>query len=142
MRVRCQSSVEFCHQILGSLHFTVDGFCKLSSLKPTKEGGYIQISWGGANKFCVLQELVLWSQGVSFKDAGDQCSHLCGRPRCLEHVCKESVAKNNQRKGCVVWWDCPHCELKILICQHNPPCIKYAPGFASWDDFLQNGIHK
>ncbi len=144
MRARCKSDPSLCRKILEGLDYREDGFCKLSTLKPSKEGGYVQVSWGGANKFCVLQELVLWSKGVTREVAGDQCSHLCGKPFCLEHVCLESAVANNSRKGCVVWWPCPHagCAKKILICQHSPLCIKYVPDFKSWEDFLERGVHE
>jgi hypothetical protein len=132
-----------CIQILRGLDVEDDGFCKISKLKPSKDGGYVQLSWGGANKFAVLQEVLLWARGVILEGNGDQCSHLCGKTLCTlpKHICKESAEKNNNRKGCVVWWDCPHCPKKILICCHEPKCIKFAPGFATWEDFLQNGIH-
>jgi hypothetical protein len=120
------------------------GFCKLTTLKPSKEGGYVQLNYGGANKFAVLQQVLLWARGVTLVEVTDQCSHLCGNPLCTlpEHVCRESPQKNNNRKGCVVWWDCPHgCEKKIFVCRHEPPCIKFVPGYASWEDFVENGIH-
>lgn len=131
-------------KILSSLATKDCGFCKITSLKPSKEGGYVQLSHGGANKFAVLQEVLLWAGGVTLEDGEDQqCSHLCENPLCTlpEHVWRESTKKNNNRKGCVVWWDCPHCEKKIKICQHEPSCIKFVPGFKSWEDFLQNGLH-
>jgi hypothetical protein len=133
-----------CRKILEGLDFKTVGFCRLSTLKPTKAGGYVQISWGGANKFCVLEDLLLWSKGV-IKEQGCQCSHLCGNPLCLvpEHIIEESAVENNRRKGCVVWVGCPHgdCPLKILVCQHRPPCILYAPGYNSFADLLAGGIH-
>lgn len=117
----------------------------MTLLKPTKENGYAQVSWGGANKFCVVEELLLWAGGVIKNDQGDQCSHLCCKTLCLEvgHVCVESALLNNLRKGCAVWIDCPHkgCSKKILVCFHEPKCIKFCPGFLSWEDFMENGIH-
>lgn len=103
----------------------------------------MQLSWGGANKFAVLQEVLLWARGVTLEEKGNQCSHLCGNPLCTlpEHVWPESAQKNNSRKGCSVWVNCPHCVLKIFICSHVPACIKSVPGFTSWDDFLENGTH-
>jgi len=134
-----------CHEILRGLDYENVGFCRLSKNKPTKENGYVQVSWGGANKFCVIEELLLWSQGV-IKDSGEHCSHLCCRPLCLvpAHICAEGAQENNLRKGCRVWVDCPHgdCSKKILLCEHEPRCIKFCEGFESWEDFLQNGIHK
>ncbi|KAL3292361.1 hypothetical protein RB213_000935 [Colletotrichum asianum] len=74
---------------------------------------------------------------------GLQISHLCDQPLCTipSHVTIESARQNNARKGCLGYISCPHCELKILICQHNPLCICWAPGFINQDDFLKNGIH-
>lgn len=155
MRVRCQDfsapregispkGPRLCQEILKGLDFEVEGFCKKTSLKPTKNDGYVQVSWGGANKFCVLGELLLWAGGFC-KSQGQQCSHLCHQPLCLEvsHVCLESVKENNDRKGCLVWVECPHkdCALKIFVCVHSPPCIKYAEGWEDWEHFLRNGIH-
>jgi hypothetical protein len=101
------------------------------------------VSWGGANKFCTVEELVLWAGGVIKKDKNDQCSHLCGKPLCLEvsDICLESATANNLRKGCPVWVDCPHCGLKIFVCTHQPACRKFCSGFDSWEDFLANGVH-
>ena len=122
-----------CLEILDGLDFQVKGYCRCSRLTPTKEGGYVQISWGGANKFCVLEELLLWAGGVT-KVRGDQCSHRCGEPLCTDPgACMLGKSReNNLRKGCVVWWACPHgCKKKIFICTHVPSCIKVVPGFAS-----------
>ena|ERR1039457_3349990 len=149
MRARCCEDGDgldgphLCKKILGGLDTQDVGFCKLTTLKPSKEGGYVQLSWGGANKFAVLQEVLLWAKGVTLDVSSDQCSHRCGNPLCVlpEHICRESAKNNNNRKGCVVWWDCPHCDKKIFICQHEPSCIKFVPGFKSWDDFLLNGLH-
>lgn len=142
MRDRCKNDPELCKQILNSLASKTDGWCELCSLAPTKVGGYVQLSYGGANKFAMLQELVLWGAGT-IKGDGDHCSHLCCKPLCkiVGHVCSEDPLENNQRKGCVVWVQCPHCTLAILVCPHEPKCIKYRPGFGSWDDFLANGVH-
>lgn len=115
----------------------------MSKLSPTKDDGYVQLSEGGANKFAVLQEVVLWSGGVAKKSPSDQCSHLCGKTRCLEvdHICSEDIRINNGRKGCLVWVGCPHCHLAILVCEHEPVCVKYHLGYVSQEDFLANGIH-
>lgn len=129
-------------QILSSLGYTVEGWCLLSLLKPTKDKGYVQVSWGGANKFCVLGELLLWAQGITLVDKY-QASHRCCQPLCLiaPHVCSESITLNNLRKGCLVWVDCPHYGLKILVYTHKPCYIKFCPGFDSWEDFLERGMH-
>lgn len=144
MRTRCRGDSELCRSVLDGLDKKDIGFCQVATLKPSKEGGYVQLSYDGANKFAVLQEVLLWAKGVTLNvKEGYQCSHLCGNPLCTlpEHVTAESAQKNNARKGCVVWWPCPHCQLKILICRHDPVCIKFVPGFESWAAFLENGIH-
>jgi len=118
------------------------GYCIECQLKPSKEGGYIQVSSGGANKFCVLGEMVAWAKGVR-PTQEDQVSHLCHRPTCVvpAHVTIESARANNARKGCRVWVDCPHCPLKIFICDHQPACIRYAPGYSTWEEFRSDGVH-
>lgn len=46
-------------QILSRLPVQLQGWCELVQLEPTKAGGYIQISFAGANKFAMLQLVVL-----------------------------------------------------------------------------------
>lgn len=141
MRFETSTSPALCRKILNGLESVSDGWCTLVKLKPTKNEGYVQISYGGANKFVMLQELVLWEGGVTLVD-GQQASHLCHKPLCKEsHVCAESVAENNARKGCLVWVDCPHCPKKIFVCTHSPRCIKFCLGFNSAQAFIENGIH-
>jgi hypothetical protein len=134
--------IALCCHIIDGLDYTMDGFCRISKLVPSKKNGYVQVSWGGANHFCVLGELLLWSRGVTLVN-GNQGSHLCGKPPCLvaEHLCSETARDNNLRKGCMVWVDCFHCDLKYHICTHLPPCVKFCPGFGSVLDFLASGIH-
>ena len=122
-----------------------EGFCELTPKQPTKVGGYVQVSAWGGNKFACLQQVSVWAMG---EDAGDgltrQCSHRCGEPRCLTvgHVCVESTEDNNRRKGCLVAVRCHHCEKYYFVCPHQPSCIKFFPGFKSWEDFLENGVHE
>lgn len=120
----------------------VEGWCRLSLRVPNKPGGYVQISADKVNHFALLQEVTLWAVSA-FVGVGEQCSHLCCQPLCctLGHVIAESELVNQRRKGCLVWVDCPHCNLKILVCPHLPPCVKYAPGWADQGQFLANGIH-
>lgn len=130
---------------------TQRGWCWESPLSPSKDGGYIQISARGFNKFAVLGELLLWTQGLRLRlgseyGGKEQASHLCHRPRCTvaAHVIGESAENNNRRKNCLVWIACPHlgCLKKILVCPHGPRhCIKYCEGYDSWEDFLAGGIH-
>lgn len=132
-------------QVLDGLDTEFNGFCPCCKFKPSKEGGYVQLSFEGANKFATLGEVLLWSKGVTLNVAGDQCSHLCGNPLCCDatHVVVESAQKNNQRKGCLVVWQCFHCPKVYLTCPHGPSsCIKFVSGFSSWEDFLANGKHE
>lgn len=119
------------------------GFCSVVSLKPSKDGGYVQLSFAGANKFATLGEVLLWAGGTTLNVTGDQCSHLCCNPLCKipAHVVVESAQKNNQRKGCGVVWPCSHCSKVYLTCPHEPSCIKFVEGYSSWEDFLANGKH-
>jgi hypothetical protein len=128
----------------GYKDFTQDGWCQLVNGKSNKPvGGYIQVSWNGANHVACLQEVVIWSKG-EFVGIGQQCSHLCNRSTCKvrDHIVVESELKNQNRKGCVVWTDCLHgCTEKELRCTHDPPCIKYVQGYESQNDFLSKGLH-
>lgn len=114
------------------------GFCSLSTLKPTKAGGYIQVSAQGANHFAMLQEVCLWARGINVSGLDDirsalmrgldsQISHLCDQPACTlpEHVILESAVENNSRKNCGRVIPCPHegCPKFIQTCVHSPRCI-------------------
>jgi len=142
IRDKYMKDPQLCQALLDKLPFKVEGFCRVCTLKPSKDGGYIQLSTEGANKFAMLQEVILWSSGVFLMEPDDQSSHRCHKPLCLEkHVCVESTEDNNRRKGCIVVFQCKHCALWYLVCPHLPSCIKEVSGFTSWDDFLQNGLH-
>jgi len=143
VRAEFESSPAKCQALLAGLPYLQKGFCRLCLLKPNKEGGYVQLSAEGANKFAMLQEVLVWSRGVTERVLGEQCSHLCGNPLCLvaEHIIMESAKDNNNRKGCLVVGDCAHCPLKYLLCRHQPSCIITVDGFASWEAFCENGIH-
>lgn len=121
-----------------------DGFCRVSVLRPSKAGGYIQLSSGGANKFAVLHEVLLWCKGEIKTTDNQHISHLCDKPSCAvkEHVVLKAPATNNSRKNCGMVLDCPHCELKIQACKHSPRCITYVEGFNTWDDFVERGLHQ
>jgi hypothetical protein len=136
-------------EFLESIATTVKhGFCHTLDYAPTKANGYVQLSWRGANKFCTLGEMLGWAQGINTTTGcrEAQISHLCHNPKCVipSHVVLESPVENNRRKNCLVWVNCPHdgCEEKVFVCTHSPPCIKYALGWETWEEFLRWGVHK
>lgn len=130
------------------------GLCLSSRLKPSKRGGYIQVSFKGANKVMTLQEVLLLVAGKDIEVARAEgqamvppvvfhASHLCDNPACLipEHICIEPADVNNSRKGCVVWFQCKGhdgCNKWFLVCPHDPPCIAPIPGteYGSWEELL------
>ena len=119
------------------------GYCQEIRMVPSKRAGYVQLSWGGANKFCTLGDMLGWARGIH-PGEGMQVSHRCHNPRCMlpSHITIETPIQNNARKGCLVWVDCPHsCEDRILVCSHLPSCIKFVPGFETWEDFIRWGVH-
>lgn len=136
---------EYAKMVLDGLPSTSKEWCELVPLQPTKKGGYIQISYGGANKVCTLQLAVLAANGGELlADQGlAQCSHLCHRPACktVGHVIAESALDNNARKNCLVWINCHHCSDKVIfLCTHEPCCIKYHPGYSSMLDLQKHGV--
>lgn len=137
----CLVDSDYAKKVLATLSSESEGWCELVKMQPSKEGGYIQVSYGGANKFTVLEKVVIWADGQDLGE-GEQCSHLCHRPRCktVGHVWAESAAVNNSRKNCLVWIDCHHCPQKIFLCTHIPCCIKFCPGFTSMDDLKERGV--
>jgi len=78
---QAQLDVDYARKILDGLPIEQGGWCELVTHQPTKRGGYIQVSYGGANKFASLQEVVLWADGKVLLSRGDQCSHRCHSPR-------------------------------------------------------------
>lgn len=143
VRLRLSSDPVEARNLVDSLPFRSEGWCRLCTLKPSKEGGYIQVSWQGANKFATLQEVVLWASGCALRP-GEQCSHRCCQPACLNlgHVVAESELENQRRKGCLVWVDCRHCALKILVCVHGgQKCIQYCEGYVDSEAFEAAGVH-
>jgi hypothetical protein len=119
-----------------------NGYCLEVQLVPTKADGYVQLSYGGANKFCTLGDMLGWARGIEATGL-NQISHRCHNPLCAvpAHIVIETPAENNNRKGCLVWVNCYHCHLRMLVCPHTPTCIKYVPGWESWEDFIEGGIH-
>jgi len=145
VRLTLMQDAEEARKILRGLDATLEGWCQLCTHTPSRPGGYIQISALGANKFCYLQELVMWGSG-RWNGAGDQSSHRCGRPTCkaLGHVVPETVSNNLSRRGCLVWVPCAHgqCPKKILLCSHRPVCIKFANGYRNMEDLIRRGVMK
>ena len=142
-RLQCINDTLFAQRIVSRYRSSArqEGFCWLSPLQPSKEGGYIQVSESGANKFATLQEVMIWAGGRDLRH-GEQASHLCCHPTCTvtSHVVPETAEENNRRKNCAVYGGCTHCSKMVLVCSHSPECIKFCPGFASWEGFLREGV--
>lgn len=163
-------AVSACRDILRNLRergnslLPANSWCELCTLKPSKQGGYIQLSWRGENKFATLQEVLIWSKGqvrpatfdvkegeTIITTAGGQefdVSHLCHNTRCMvaDHVVAEPRQQNNGRKGCLPWISCsPACSLcsgnrVVFLCTHDPPCIRWHPAYSGQRELLENGI--
>jgi hypothetical protein len=133
---------DYAKHILSRLPVRTEGWCELVQLRPTKPGGYIQLSVAGVNKFALLQSVVLWADGKDLTKKGDQCSHRCHNPPCrvVGHIIPESAVENNARKGCLVWINCHHCSKKIFVCMHEPCCIKFCEGFRDTEHLLAEGV--
>jgi hypothetical protein len=136
-----------CKKLTGLLHIRRE-FLRSAPPEIPIYSNNIQLSSGGANKFAVLAEVVLWSDGRHLP-AGEQCSHLCDEPACKNaaHIITESVAANNSRKGCPGVEACvPSCSRcsgsqYILGCRHRVPCIKKAvAAYADHNDLLARGL--
>jgi hypothetical protein len=149
-RLLCISSPSWADHILKRYTATArkqpqQSWCLLSDMAASKTGGYVQVSSNGANKFCTLGELLLWTRGINLAKS-QQVSHLCHEPLCMvpAHVTAESEVENQNRKGCIVWVDCGHdksCTIKVSACPHDPKCIKFCSGYATHSEFLSSGIH-
>ena len=126
--------------VLDRIKAVNDGWCQLVKRAPTKLGGYVQVSFGGANKFMMLQQVVAAANRQYLTRVDDQCSHLCNQPLCKvpSHVVVESQELNNGRKGCIGWVDCLHCGLPYVVCLHEPRCIKYDARYASQEDLEEH----
>lgn len=121
------------------------GSCIMSTLAPTKVGGYSQPSIEG-KKIITANQLVAWESVRLGHRPGvvnyDHASHLCGRSACVarHHVIWESAEDNNRRKGCkkFAWLDAHHL---VQLCSHNPPCIGFLEGVAFEDIYeLESGV--
>lgn len=143
-RLELEASPEIAQTLLNDIKkWHQEGWCEFVDMSPTKEGGYIQLSWHGINKIACLQEVALWARGLFLRPGTtDQVSHLCHHPPCRipSHVTVESAAANNARKNCLVWVRCPHHPDKVIIvCPHDPICIKFAEGFTDMEDLRLRG---
>ena len=69
-------------------HRSVEGWCWLSKLKPTKARGYVQPSINGV-KPTTLHVLSALDKYNRFPAAGEDASHLCGNAVCFnaDHIC-------------------------------------------------------
>lgn len=143
LRELCQTSPEVARDIIAKYkqRAVLEGWCWVLPLKPTKDNGYVQVSWGGVNKLAVLQEVVLWANDTVV-EKGQDASHLCHQKRCLNlsHIIPEAAPDNQARKGCRVWVDCRHCAKKLFVCVHEPSCIKYCPGYRDHEHLLTEGV--
>ena len=138
--IQVLSDPEYALKVLSRIDAVDRGWCQLVTLAPTKQGGYVQVSFEGANKFMMLQQVVAAANNQYLVEESDQCSHLCHEPLCKvpSHVVVESREQNNQRKGCLVWVDCLHCCRPIVVCPHEPRCIKYSPRYANQEQLEAN----
>jgi hypothetical protein len=109
---------------------TIKGTCWESTLEPSKQNGYIQVSYKGKKPFCI-HVLSCYDNLERLPNKDEDISHLCHNSKCFNprHLCIESKIYNQQRKNCKVWHTCPHCEHDklVCICCHEPPCYKYDP---------------
>lgn len=141
----CILDKDFAKTVLDTQNSTTAGWCELVQLAPNKAGGYIQLSFGGANKFALLHHVAVMTDEEMkerwLQEPGLEVSHRCHQPACKrpDHLCLESAADNNRRKGCLVWIPCPHCERKIILCPHTPFCIKADPAFTSMEQLVAEG---
>lgn len=146
-KAKCQQDPTLARNILRKLKHYTKQWCKSSPLVPTKDNGSPQVSYGGYNKFALLSDLVLWSQGIDTSDKGDelnlQASHLCDNPTCMdpEHIIVETAIQNNSRKNCGFIQRCGHdgCGKLVYCCRHEPRCISYVQNFNSFKEFEEKG---
>jgi len=94
--------------------------CMLSTKVPTKEGGYVQTkpTIDGKQVPLTLNKLVVIKKYGRIPRKGEDASHLCNRPKCLneEHIVLEDVSKNQGRKGCLGYILCQVCNGIINVC--------------------------
>jgi hypothetical protein len=141
-----KSRRHFFRKLKESNKTTFEGWCWLTSLVPTKAGGYVQVSFKG-HKFKTLNQMAGFMVYVRWPTAEEQASHRCSHANCFRPGCivYESAQANNKRKNCAVWVTCPHadiCSRVVFVCQHDPPCTKHYPGLATSELFLSERVHR
>jgi len=108
--------------------------CHLLSMKPTKEGGYIQISWKKHNKLMTAHEAACILQNGPKPPSVEElyASHRCGKSDCCNpvHMVWETREQNEHRKYChnrpkgtAKYIKCECCSNIIQPCVHNPICL-------------------
>lgn len=101
----------------------------------------------GTRGVALLHHVVAWSRGlVAAELSGLVYSHLCANTKCTlaTHICTESPLRNEARKFCDPVHELPGMfyirglrKRYLVTCGHGPElCIRYVPGFASWEEFL------
>ena len=141
-RHRCRIDAAYARSVLDKYSTVTEEWCKVVNLAPSKKDGYIQLSSNRANKFAMLQHVVLWSDGRDFR-SGEDCSHLCGNTRCTlpSHIITESSQYNQSRKGCKGWCKCRGCDSITSTCDHEPKCIVYCELYSSYQQFVENVLN-
>jgi len=122
-------------------HCSVDGWCWINNLAPSKKLGYAQIKfqWCGHQinlMTCHNLSYIFYNRSTYKTMEGYQVSHLCNKANCIrpDHLVYENTVDNNRRKNCLVYIKCPHDQelhkgnnCYIWTCLHTPTCIKYHP---------------
>lgn len=93
----------------------IDRTCFVSTWKPSKEGGYVQVSINN-KKYCIhhVSHMLFKRQYRSDQPV----SHRCANTKCFnpEHLVQESQGSNELRKNC-------NLNASYSSCPHSPPCI-------------------
>jgi len=97
--------------------------CMLSTKAPSKKGGYVQTKPMIDDKQVplTLNKLVVIKKYGRIPRKGEDASHLCHEPKCLneEHIVLEDASTNQRRKGCLGYMLCPVCKGIINVCPHD-----------------------
>jgi len=128
-------------------HIQVQGWCRLlkrkCSNKPNDQG-YVPLTvqnTSGGTTHTLLHHVVQVAGGASHlvANASLDTSHLCENRRCtvFEHLHSESPVANNRRKNCAAWVDCPTCPVPLVVCRHDPVCIRYHERYANMEALVE-----